>query len=329
MSPEVSVAAMHAFADEARDTVSDTVSVEHESDLRSVVPSEASSEVADEPGIRQVAITRGFSVGLAQLDRFHVTEIFERRAHVMRVVPHFMRAAFSSAMKAACEGILSGFSAGDLIRQERAWKLLFLLPRMLLCRPRRGHVPKKELEQRLAIFNSGNWQELVSHSVHMFEQASRNLVRRGRLHNSDTIYMEARALRVERFVQLGEISAGRQALESARVAPGTLATLRALTSLERRLPVPREPIPPHFASTVPESPFDLDFERFDSNIRSAKRGAAPGPSGLTTEHLHPIVENDSSLTACFVPCWGPLLQGTCAAWCSGSSETGAHAPLHW
>ena len=84
-----------------------------------------------------------------------------------------------------------------------------------LCRPRRGgHVPKKEFEQRLAMFNSGNWQELVSHSVHM--SASQNLVRRGRFHNSDTL--EARALQVKRF-------AGRQAFESARVAPGTVATL--------------------------------------------------------------------------------------------------------
>ena len=295
---EAAADSIHAFGADERDAVSDTEVVGRDSDLRIVVLSEAPNELADEPGIRQAANTRGFSVGLVQLDGFLVTEIFERRAHVMRVVPHFMRATFSSAMKAACEGILSGFSTGDLIRQERAWTLLFLLPRMLLCRPRRGgHVPKKELEQRLAMFNSGDWQELASHSVRMSEQASQNLVRGGRLHNSDSL--EARALRAERFVQLGEISAGRQALESARVAPGTLATLRALTSPERRPPVPREPILPHLASAVPESPFDLDFDRFVSNIRSAKRGAAPGPSGLTTEHLHPILENDSSLTALF------------------------------
>ena len=286
---EADADSIHAFgADEARDAVSDTESVGRDSDLRSVVPSEASSEPADEPGIREAANTRGFSVGLVQLDGFHVTEIFERRAHVMRVVPHFMCAAFTSAMK-ACEGILSGFSAGDLIRQERAWKLLFLLPRMLLCRPRRGgHVPKKELEQRLAMFNSGNWQELVSHSVRMAKHPR--------------IWCEEAATTRDWRPELFEprdSSAGRQALQSARVAPGTLATLRALTSPERRPPVPREPIPPHLASAVPESPFDLDFDRFVSNIRSAKRGAAPGPSGLTTEHLHPILENDSSLTALF------------------------------
>ena len=43
----------HALgADEARDAVSDTASVGHDSDLRSVVPSEASSEPADEPGMQ-------------------------------------------------------------------------------------------------------------------------------------------------------------------------------------------------------------------------------------------------------------------------------------
>ena len=101
------------------------------------------------------------------------------------------------------------------------------------------------------------------------------------------------------FVQLGEISVGRQALESARVARGTLATLRALTNQQRRSPVPREPIPEGLATAMPESPFDLDFDRFISNIRRAKRGAAPGLSSMTTEHLHPLFENDASLVAFF------------------------------
>ena len=108
-----------------------------------------------------------------------------------------------------------------------------------------------------------------------------------------------RNIRAEKFVQLGEISAGRQALESARVAPGTLVTLHALTNRQRHPPVPREPVPEGLATAMPESPFDLDFDRFISNIRRAKRGAAPGPSGMTTEHFHPILENDASLIALF------------------------------
>ena len=140
-------------ADEARDAVSDTKSGGRDSDLRSVVSCKASSEPADDPGIRQAANTRGFSFRLVQLDGFHVTEIVK---------------------------------GWDLIRQERAWKLLFLLPRILLCRPcRGGHVPKKELEQKgwqcsiLEIGRSGFAQR-------MSEKASQNLVPKGSLHNSDT-----------------------------------------------------------------------------------------------------------------------------------------------
>ena len=157
------------------------------SDDASVVPSEGRTVSWEELGIRPAANARGFVTGLAQLDAFTLTTIFERRAHV-RVV---MRAVLSSAFRAACEEIVNAFIAGDITRQERAWKLLLFLTRMLLCRPRRGLVPRKELEQRLAFFIEGNWQELVSCSIRMADQSSQRLVRRGR-HNSD---VEARAVR--------------------------------------------------------------------------------------------------------------------------------------
>ena len=153
----------------------------------------------------------------------------------------------------------------------------------------------KELEQRLAFFNEGNWQELVSCSIRMTDQSSQRLVRRGRRHNSDAV----EAVRAVKLVQLGEVSTGRQALESARVAPGTLATLAELTNQQRRPPLPRDPLPADLANAMPESPFDLDFDRFANNIRSAKRGSAPGPSGMTVEHLHPILESGADLTALF------------------------------
>ena len=153
--------------DEEGGASDDAESFGRESDLESVVPSEGSTVSLEEPVIRPAASARGFVIGLAQLDAFTLTTIFERRAHVMRVVPHVMRAAFSSAIRVACEEIVDGFSADDIIRQERAWKLLFLLPRMLLCRPRRGgRVPRKELEQRLAFFNEGELARVgfVQHS---------------------------------------------------------------------------------------------------------------------------------------------------------------------
>ena len=129
------------------------------------------------------------------------------------------------------------------------------------------------------------------------DQSSQRLIRRGRRHNSDAV--EARAVRAVKLVQLGEVSVGRQALESARVAPGTLATLVELTNQQRRPPLPRDPLPADLANAMPESLFDLDFDRFANNIRSAKRGSVPGPSGMTVEHFHPLLESGVDLSTLF------------------------------
>ena len=217
----------------------------------------------EEPVIRPAASARGFVIGLAQLDAFTLTTIFERCAHVMRVVPHVMRAAFSSAIRVACEEIVDGFSVDNIIRQERAWKLLLLLPRMLLCRPAEEAVFQEGIGAEIGVFLAR--VGLVQHT-----HGSQRSVRRGRHHNSDAV--EARAVRAVKLVQLGEVSAGRQALESARVALGTLATLAELTNQQRWPPLPRDPLPADLANAMPESPFDLAFDRFANNIRSAKRG---------------------------------------------------------
>ena len=90
---------------------------------------------------------------------------------------------------------------------------------------------------------------------------------------------------------MGELSAARLALEGAAVAPGTRATLAALQDPERRLPVLRDPIPPDILNMNPVEQFSLDIEVFTSNIRSARRGAAGGPSGMTAEHLRLVLES--------------------------------------
>ena len=94
---------------------------------------------------------------------------------------------------------------------------------------------------------------------------------------------------------VGELSAARQALESAELAPGNLNILRALTNPERRPSRPGEVPPPELLNRIPDVAFQLDEERFAKNVRSARRGAAPGPSGMTSEHLCPMLENDGDL----------------------------------
>ena len=82
-----------------------------------------------------------------------------------------------------------------------------------------------------------------------------------------------------------------QNVSALAVAPGTRATLGALQDLERRLPLLRDPSPPDILNVNPVEQFSLDTAVFTSNIGSARRGAAGGPSGMTAEHLRLVLES--------------------------------------
>ena len=85
-------------------------------------------------------------------------------------------------------------------------------------------------------------------------------------------------------------------LESADLAQGNLSTLRALTDPEKRPLLPRDPPPPGLLARMPDSPFQLDEDKLAQNIRKARRGAAPGPSGMTNEHLFTLLESEDDLS---------------------------------
>ena len=67
---------------------------------------------------------------------------------------------------------------------------------------------------------------------------------------------------------MGEVSSGRQALKGEALAPGTDATLNMSEDLERRPPTPI---------------IEMDPDKFAKNLRSARKGAAPEPSGKTSD----------------------------------------------
>ena len=89
------------------------------------------------------------------------------------------------------------------------------------------------------------------------------------------------------------------ALKGAEVAPGTLATLRVLTNPERRPPFPRQEVTREVADTRPAVSFTFDQDLFLISLRTARRGAAGGRSGMTADHLFPVLdsEGDSALLA--------------------------------
>ena len=119
--------------------------------------------------------------------------------------------------------------------------------------------------------------------------------RRRRRHVRDDV--ESRAARAEALVQMGELSAARQALEGATVAPGEEATRAALQDPAKRPPVLCDPIPADVMNAMPATPLVVDPESIARNLRSARRGAAAGPSGMTVDHLR-VVWSQSTCWSC-------------------------------
>ena len=122
---------------------------------------------------------------------------------------------------------------------------------------------------------------------------------RGRRAEND---MPSRIIRAEALVHMGELSSARQVLESSALAPGSETTLNALRDPLKRPPVPRDPMPRHLAHPEGRVLFNLDETKFARNLRSAKRGAAGGPSGMTVEHLQPLLDHPRDLQRFFRAC---------------------------
>ena len=73
---------------------------------------------------------------------------------------------------------------------------------------------------------------------------------------------------------MGELSSARQALEGAEIAPGSHATLQALTNEDRRPAIPRVPLLQDVIDFVPAVEFNLEDNLFCKTLRSARCGAA-------------------------------------------------------
>ena len=153
---------------------------------------------------------------------------------------------------------------------------------MLLWKPSRGGlVPKGKLQERFAAFAREEWGFLFSQSGEAARFAAAIRQRRKRI-RVDSI--EQRVERAQSLAELGELSSARLALDGAFCTSRNEQTLRALRD-PRRLVEWREHLPDEVQSHQPVVRFELDHEAVLQNLRSARRGAAPGPSGMTSEHF--------------------------------------------
>ena len=95
---------------------------------------------------------------------------------------------------------------------------------------------------------------------------------------------------------VGELSATRQAFE-CRIGPRQFEHPQGVNQPRTTPVTPWGSLPLELLNRIPEVSFQLDEERFAKNARSARRGAVAGPSGMTSEHLFPMLENDGDLQA--------------------------------
>ena len=131
----------------------------------SVAGSDFSGEVEQESAPEVKIVHEAFRTNSAAiraafhgLDVVELRLMFDRRAPVMKNVPHFLCGVFRNcltlAMEEACQR--------DPVRCERGWKLFMLMPRMLLHRPPRGgSIPRHKLQERFDAFGRGQWAMLL------------------------------------------------------------------------------------------------------------------------------------------------------------------------
>ena len=158
---------------------------------------------------------------------------------------------------------------------------------MLLSRARgQARIAPADLEQRVRLLKAGEWAQLLQPA-----QAPAG-VTSGRPPPDS---LEARGERAAALAHLGELSAAARALTAEPLAPGNEETLQELRDPARRPQVPRVPVPEAVLQHQPSEPVRLSWGAFVSNVRRARRGAAPGPSGCTNEHLRLLLETEEDM----------------------------------
>ena len=166
------------------------------------------------------------------LDSISVQDEFQTPVPSLQAVPHFLVEPVKKALKLALRGIVEPNPAAA-ITAERSWKLLLLIPRMLLGRPAQtGAIGKRALRQRASNFAAGHWHQLLD-GVRGPEPGRRRAPSSA----------EACAERAAAQVRRGELSRARQTLTSSPLAPGTDETLAILQDPTRRPPALQTALP--------------------------------------------------------------------------------------
>jgi len=212
----------------------------------------------------------------------------QMRTHVptLRDVPKCIRGPFTRILSSTIVALADEYrrSAPRLELIEALWKAFVLIPRLLLHPVGRwGREGCEALEHRIAAWDAGQYQLLLEQSL------LHSSVRHRRAQGNSTEHALKQA---STLVEQGQLSKAALILTSNGVAPGTPDTLAQLRDPQKRPPALTEPLPAEVLSYEARHPLRLDKSKLLANLRSTKRGSAPGPSGARLEHLKPLLEDE-------------------------------------
>ena len=226
---------------------------------------------------------RQMQAALRTLDNINLQNTLQQKCYVFSAPPSFLRGRFRAALSFALRQILTTEAEAHT---TRAWKLWFLLPRMLLHRPPgTHHIPKSQWRARIQAFQQGDWDHLLREAA-----AAAPSTTAANQHPTD----QRRAERARHLVHQGELSAARQALTAGPTAPGTASTLAELRDPERRPASPYESPNNPPTAVQPTEPLQLPAQTFLTCLRKTRKGAAPGPSGLTADALRVVLDDEET-----------------------------------
>ena len=171
-----------------------------------------------------------------------------------------------------------------------AWTLFILLPRLLLHHTARGgQASERELKQRIGLFDTGRWDQLLT--------SARSSATRPRTSKRTRDPESQKLDQALRLAKMGELSHAARVLSSSGLAAGTDATLRELRDPQLRPAEPAEPFPDGLHAFQPAGMLTLDRQLFGDVLRQTRRGLSAGLWGARYEHYNICLENDTAFEA--------------------------------
>ena len=196
----------------------------------------------------------------------------------IRRIPSYLRSLFQECCKIPLRKIEEEPS------NDTGWKLLMLLPRMLLQpHARGGKVGNKEVKARYQCFLNFHWKDMVQ--LNAFGN---------RGSKSNALSDDGKRRLAVRLIQSGEISKAARILTSQGLAPETDEVLQKLKSKHPVEVITPDEIPVDLRSSSSLSSPHLGRATFTNIIKSAPKGSGCGPSGWRYEHIQVIFYDDNS-----------------------------------